>query len=193
MKKILLASAVAAAVLATPAFAQDGTLGATSSADVEISTTIPKMVRISGLSDITLTATAADLANANGAYNRGQTFCVYSNDTLAGLYRLSVNGLAGAELNTGEAKYALTGPENQKLSFSLWTSDMAAKPYDRGTATPGVAKDFKTTSNGQARTTTLDCNGNENASMNVRFSNSRLLSAVAGVYSGTLTFVVSAI
>lgn len=194
MKKILCASALAAAVIASPAFAQDGNLSSTSSsAEVDISTTIPKLVRISGLQDITLTASATDLANAGGAYNRGQTFCVYSNDTTAGLYKLTVNGQAGAELNTGEAKYSLSGPEGQTLSFALWTSDIASNVYVRGTATPGVAKSFKTTSGGQARTTTLNCNGTENASMNVRFTNARLLAAVAGTYTGTLTFVVEAL
>jgi hypothetical protein len=194
MKKILCASALAIAVAAAPAFAQDGSLSSTSSsAEVDISTTIPKLVRISGLQDITLTASATDLANTSGAYNRGQTFCVYSNDTMAGLYKLSVNGQAGAELNTGEAKYSLSGPEGQTLSFALWTSDVAANAYAGGTATPGVAKSFKTTSGGQARTTTLNCNGTENASMNVRFTNARILAAVAGTYTGTLTFVVEAL
>jgi hypothetical protein len=102
-----------------------------------------------------------------------------------------VNGQAGAELGSGEAKYSLTGPEQDKLSFALWVSDKAADVYAGGTATPGTAKTFKTTSGGQQRTTTLDCNGTENASMNVRFTNARLLAALAGQYTGTLTFVVS--
>jgi len=194
VKKILNAAVLAAAFIASPALAQDGALSSTSSsAEVDITTNIPKLVRISGLEDITLNASAADLANAGGAYNRGQTFCVYSNDTMAGLYKLSVNGQAGAELNTGEAKYSLSGPEGQTLSFSLWTSDIANNAYAGGTATPGVAKSFKTTSGGQTRTTTLNCNGTENASMNVRFTNARILAAVAGSYTGTLTFVVSAL
>lgn len=194
MKKILGAAALATAVIASPAFAADGILSSTSSsADVDITTTIPKLVRISGLEDITLTANATDLANTGGAYNRGQTFCVYSNDTTAGLYKLTVNGQAGAELNTGEAKYSLTGPEGQTLSFALWTSDIASSVYAGGTRTPGVAKAGKTTAGGQPRTTTLNCGGTDNASMNVRFTNARILAAVAGTYTGTLTFVVEAL
>lgn len=193
MKKIVIA-ALAATAFAAPAAAQNnGTLGATSQANVAVTTTVPQLVRISGLEDITINATATDLSNTSGAYNRSQTFCVYSNNTLDGLYKLSVNGQAGAELNTGEAKYSLSGPEGQTLSFSLWTSDVAANPYSGGTAAPGVAKSFKTTSGGQARTTTLNCNGQENASLNVRFTNARILAAVAGSYTGNLTFVVSAI
>ena len=193
MKKVLFASAIAAAVIASPALAQDGTLGSSSSAEVDITTTIPKLVRISGLQDITLNATATDLANTSGAYNRGQTFCVYSNDTTNGLYKLTVNGQAGAELNTGEAKYSLSGPEGQTLSFALWTSDIANDVYAGGTRRPGQAQNGRTTAGGQQRTTTLNCNGTENASMNVRFTNARILAAVAGTYTGTLTFVVEAL
>jgi len=194
MKKFLIA-ALAAAAFATPAMAEtQGTLSSTSSqGTVVVTTNVPKLVRISGLEDITINATAADLSNVNGAYNRSQTFCVYSNNTLNGLYNLKVDGQAGAELNTGEAKYSLNGPEDQTLSFALWTSDQASNVYGRGTAAPGVAKSFQTTAGNQQRTTTLDCNGRDNASMNVRFTNARILAAVAGSYSGTLTFVVSSI
>lgn len=191
MKKILAASAIAAAFIASPALAQDGTLGATSSAEVDITTNIPKLVRISGLEDITINATAADLATAGGVYNRSQSFCVYSNDTLAGNYKLAVLGQAGDELNTGEAKYSLNGPDSQTLSFALWTRDVATSPTNGGTNAPGVYKSFKTTSGGQTRTTTLNCGGVENASMNVRFTNARMLAAIAGNYTGTLTFLVS--
>jgi hypothetical protein len=194
MKKLFVSAALAATVLVTPAFAQDGVLSQTSSqADVDVTAVIPRMVRISGLEDLTLNVTAASLSDASGAQNLGQKFCVYSNDTLQGLYKLAVNGQAGDQLNTGEAKYSLSGPENQTLSFALWTSDQANNVYIGGTRSPGVAKNGSTTANGQPRTTTTNCNGNDNASMNVRFTNARLLAAVAGSYTGTLTFVVSPI
>lgn len=192
MKKILTLAALAATVAVSPAFAQDGALSQTSSqADVDVTANIPRMVRISGLEDLTLNVTAAALSNAGGAQNLGQKFCVYSNDTLQGLYKLAVLGQAGAELNTGEAKYSLNGPEQQTLSFALWTSDNANDVYGGGTRAPGVAKNGKTTAGNQPRTTTTNCNGNDNAAMNVRFTNARLLAAVAGTYTGTLTFVVS--
>jgi hypothetical protein len=91
----------------------------------------------------------------------------------------------------GELPISLNGPEQQTLSFALWTSDDANNVYGGGTRSPGVAKNGKTTAGNQPRTTTTNCNGNDNAAMNVRFTNARLLAAVAGTYTGTLTFVVS--
>lgn len=195
MKNVLGFAVAAVALSASPAFAQsagDGTLSETASvASLNVTTNIPKMVRISGLEDINVDISAASVASGTGAQNFGQRFCVYSNDTLDGLYKLTVDGLAGAGLNTGEEKYSIEGPDNQTLSFALWTSDHASNVYVRGTNTPGVAREFRTTAGGQTRPTTLNCNGNDNASMNVRFSNARILAAIAGSYTGTLTFTVA--
>lgn len=195
MKNALGFATAMVALSASPAFAQsagDGALSETASvATVNVTTIIPKMVRISGLEDINLNVTAASVATGSGAQNVGQRFCVYSNDTSNGLYKLTVDGQAGAELNSGEAKYAIAGPEGTTLSFALWTSDQASNVYVRGTNTPGVAREFRTTAGGQTRPTTLNCNGNDNASMNVRFSNARILAALAGSYTGTLTFTVA--
>lgn len=195
MKKVFGFAAAMAALSASPALAQssgDGALSETSSvASFKVTTTIPKMVRISGLEDIQLDITAAAVANSNGAQNFGQRFCVYSNDTSAGLYKLTVDGQSGTELNTGEAKFSLTGPDSTRLSFALWASDRAGDAYAKGTAAPGVAKNMQTDAGGQTRPTTLNCNGTENASMNVRFTNARILAALAGSYTGTLTFTVA--
>lgn len=195
MKKVFGFAAAMVALSASPAFAQsagDGALSETSSvARFNVTTNIPQMVRISGLEDITLNVTAASVASATGAQNVGQRFCVYSNSTSAGLYKLTVDGQSGSELNTGEAKFSLTGPDSTQLSFALWASDRASDAYAKGTATPGVAKNMQTTAGGQTRPTTLNCNGTENASMNVRFTNARILAALAGSYTGTLTFTVA--
>lgn len=195
MKNALGFAAAMVALSASSAFAQsagNGALSETASvATVNVTTIIPKMVRISGLEDINLNVTAASVATGSGAQDVGQRFCVYSNDTSNGLYKLTVDGQAGAELNSGEAKYAITGPEGTTLSFALWTSDQASNVYVRGTNAPGVAREFRTTAGGQTRPTTLNCNGNDNASMNVRFSNARILAALAGSYTGTLTFTVA--
>lgn len=195
MKKILVVAAAMAAMSSTSAIAQsagDGQLSSTAStAQFDITTVIPKMVRISGLEDISLNVTAAAVSNPSGAQNVGQRFCVYSNDSVDGLYKLTVDGQAGAELNTGEAKFSLAGPNNTTLSFALWASDRANDVYYKGTAAPGVAKNMQTTAGGQTRPTTLNCNGTENASMNVRFTNARILAALAGSYTGTMTFTVA--
>jgi hypothetical protein len=195
MNKIALFAALAVATAATPAFAQatDGKLSEDSSiGKLSVTTVIPKMVRISGLEDMAFNVTADSVANEGGAISKTQKFCVYSNDTVDGLYKLSVEGLAGDELNTGEAKFALTGDTGNTLSIAVFTSDNAAHAFN-GTAAPGVARSFKTTSGGQTRPTNLSCNGVENAAMAVKITNKRILAAIAGSYTGTLTLTVSPI
>lgn len=198
MKKLALAAALAAsALVSAPAFAA-ATDGALSSADsvgsMTVTTTIPKLVKISGLSDISFSPTASQLSDSSGTQNASERFCVYSNDTVNGLYKLRVDGLAGSELNSGELKFGLAGPNSSVLDLGVWVSDQAAAPYARGTATPGQERaNFATTSGGQARPTSLTCNGSTNASLAFKLKNSGILAAVAGTYTGTLTITVSAI
>ena len=195
MKKIALAVAAASIAFASAPVvaATDGALSITNSTGtMTVTTNIPKLVKISGLSDITFNPTAADLSNADGAQGTSKRFCVYSNDTAAGLYKIKVDGLAGSELNSGELKFGLNGPGGV-LDYGVWVSDEANKPYDRGTATPGQERNFKTTSGGQTRPTTLNCGGGTNASLAFKLKNSGILAVTAGAYTGTLTLTVSAL
>lgn len=195
MKKMMLAAAAAIVIAATPAFAEtNGVVSQSNSVgSIDVTTSIPKMVRITGLSDVNLTLSATDLTNEGGRQNATKRFCVYSNDTTDGLYKLTVDGLSGDELNTGESKFALTGATGNKLSFAVWASDNANNVFGRGTATPGVSRSFQTTAGGQARPTSTTCGGTTNAAINLGISNTRILAALAGTYTGTLTLTVSTI
>lgn len=195
MNKIALLAAAAAIVTATPVFAAtDGALSQTSSTGtMTVTTNIPKLVKISGLSDIVFNPTAADLANASATQNQTEKFCVYSNDTSDGLYKIKIDGTPGSELNTGELKFGLTGPGGV-LDLGVWASDKANDAYYAGTVAPGVEKsNFKTTSGGQTRPTTLNCGGGTNASLAFKLKNSGILAKTAGAYTGTLTLTVSTI
>lgn len=196
MKKIALAVASAAIAFASAPVvaATDGALSTTNSTGtMTVTTNIPKLVKISGLSDITFSPTATDLSNAEGSQNSSRRFCVYSNDTAAGLYKIKVDGAAGSELNTGELKFGLAGPGGV-LDYGVWVSDQANSPYARGTARPGQERgDFQTTSGGQARPTTLNCGGGSNASLAFKLKNSGILAVTAGAYTGILTLTVSAL
>ena len=196
MNKIIALGVLASAFVAVPSMAAtDGQLSEQSSVGtLQIQTVIPKMVRISGLTDIAFNITAASVSNESGRQNKAVSFCVYSNDTVDGLYKMRVDGLAGDQLNTGENKFALSANGNGAtgtLSHAVWVSDNASDVYGRGTATPGVERNFKTTSGGQARPTTLSCNGASNAALNVGIPNKNILAATAGTYAGTLTLTVS--
>ncbi|HEX7858447.1 MAG TPA: hypothetical protein VF503_32590 [Sphingobium sp.] len=193
MKNIAIIAALAASVLAVPAIAADGSLSSSnSSSSMTVTTTIPKLVKISGLSDLSFSPTAADLSNVNGTQNATKQFCVYSNDTADGLYKIKVDGTAGSELNTGELKFGLNGPNSQVLDMGVWASDQANNAYAAGTMAPGVERsNFKTTSGGQARPTTLNCNGGTNASLAFKLKNSGILKVTAGSYTSVLTVTVS--
>lgn len=196
MKKMFAAGVLAASMMAAPAMAAtDGDLSEESSVgSVLVQTSIPKMVRISGLTDIQFQISASDVATGTGRQNKTIKFCVYSNDTLDGLYQMRVDGTPGNELNTGENKFALTANGNGAegtLSHAVWVSDNANNVYGGGTATPGGSKNFKTTAGGQERPTTLNCNGTSNAALNVGIPNKNILAATSGDYAGTLTLTVS--
>lgn len=194
MKNVALALALASAALSAPAVAAtEGTLSSTNSTGtMTVTTNIPKLVKISGLSDITFNPTAADLATGSGLQNASSRFCVYSNDTADGLYKIKVDGLAGSELNSGELKFGLTGPGGV-LDLGVWVSDQANNPYTRNAFPGREYANLKTTAGGQTRPTTLNCGGNNNASMAFRLKNSGILAMTAGSYTGTLTLTVSAL
>jgi hypothetical protein len=175
MKKIILSAAIAAsALISAPALAAatDGQLASVDTGSIgsmTVTTNIPKLVKISGLSDLSFNPTAAQLSDGTGLQNASQRFCVYSNDTVNGLYKVRVDGLAGSELNTGELKFGLTGPGGSILDLGVWVSDQANNAMIRGTARPGQEKqNFATTSGGQSRPTNLTCNGQNNASLAFR-------------------------
>ncbi len=191
--KILVLAATCAALAASPAFAQvtDGDLSQTASASTfNVTTVIPKMVRISGLEDITLNITAAQVSNSAGAQTPSQRFCVYSNDTADGLYKISVGGVTSAVASTTEEKFAIAGPGGS-LPFGVWVSDQASNPWGGSNAVPGSFYNKKTTAGGQSRPTTLNCNGVENASLALKINNSRILAALQGSYTGQLTITVA--
>jgi hypothetical protein len=193
MKKIAFLAA-AAAMLTSPAMAANS-IGAlstsTSASDFNVTTTIPKMVQISGLTDLTWNPTASDLSNAGGTHDMAERFCVYSNDTAQGLYNIQIDGLQSdsADFNTGEAKFAVAN-NGTKMGIGVWVSD-STNVYAGSNARPGAVFAKRTTAGGVARPTTTDCGGVNNASLFVRMWNSRILAATSGTYTGNLKVTVS--
>jgi spore coat protein U-like protein len=193
MKKIVFLAA-AAALATSPAIAANsvGSLsGSSSMSDFNVTTTIPKMVQISGLTDLSWNPSVGDLTNVNGAHDMPEAFCVYSNDTVDGLYKVQIDGDKSdpADYNTGEAKFAVSNGTS-KLGIGVWVAD-SLNYYAGSNAIPGTAYAKKTTAGGVARPTTTNCGGVNNASLYVRMWNKRILAATAGTYTGTLKVTVS--
>jgi hypothetical protein len=193
MKKIAFVAA-AAALVTSPAMAvsANGALStATSSSDFNVTTIIPKMVQISGLTDLTWNPTASDLSNAAGSHDMAEQFCVYSNDTAQGNYKIQIDGQQSdaADFNSGEAKFAINNGDT-KMGIGVWVSD-STNIYAGSNARPGVAFAKHTTAGGVARPTTTNCGGVNNASLFVRMWNNKILAATAGTYTGNLKVTVS--
>jgi hypothetical protein len=188
MKKLLIAAAAIA--FATPALAAtDGNLSTSSSTgSLDVTVNIPKMVRVSGLQDMTFNITPAMLTEPYfSREDQTDTFCVYSNDGADGAYSMTVTSS-----HSGDAHHhwGLTGAGGT-LPFAIWTSDTTNqfKTYNFGQTVSYLAN-----GDGQGRRTTLNCSDHGNdASIKVGFDDADLLAAQAGAYTGTVTVTVSTI
>jgi hypothetical protein len=187
MTKLLRALVAVSALAAAPAMAAtDGNLDQSSSVGtVNLTTTIPPLVRVSGLTDMTINVTAAALNNKFFSRQDTETqFCVYSNVGADGGYTMKVDGAAGKT-----RAYTLTGAGGN-LDFSVWMSDDVKNSFKNFTW-PGATQNYKTTSSGK-RPTDLNCSNGKDALLHVGVDNSTILAAVAGTYTGTLTVTVAA-
>jgi hypothetical protein len=190
MKKIALVAILAATAVSAPALAAtDGTLSTTSSTGtLDVNVNIPKMVRVSGLNDLTINVTPTLLTEPFfSREDATDKFCVYSNDGASGAYSMKITG-AGA--GVGGAPFSLNGAGGA-LPYYMWSSDTTNefKDYLFGQTTT-----YASGADGAGRRTTLNCSvqGN-NASVKVGVNDADLIAAQAGTYSDTVTVTVSVI
>ncbi|MDB5714168.1 MAG: hypothetical protein JWO15_1565 [Sphingomonadales bacterium] len=199
MKKIIMLAAVAAFTLASPAMAaKDGKLSKNNSVGkLDITAVIPPMVRVSGLDDLRINVTPADLLNPYFNRQDAETkFCVYSNINAEGEYNITVDGDAAGP-NSNGSPFALSGAGG-KLNYAVWVSDDVNNGFrsaGSGWTYPGYTHTgYKTTAGGLARPASISCSDvGENAALHIGIDNSQILAAQAGKYKGTLTVTVSTI
>jgi hypothetical protein len=190
MKKIAFAAATAVLAMSAPAFAAtDGALSTTSSTgDLQLNVNIPKMVRVSGLNDLTIDVTPAMLTEPYfSREDATDKFCVYSNDGADGAYSMTVSGTAGPG---GDTPFALNGPA--PLPYAIWTSDNTNQ--FKSFRFNGSTTNYLSNGDGNGRRTTLDCSvQGDNASIKFGVKDSNLIAAQAGTYTDTVTVTVSVI
>lgn len=125
-------------------------------------------VRISGLSDFTFGQYAG-----TGSPSFSIDVCVYSNPS--GVYGVTVTGDGPG--------FAITHTtNNDTISYGAYWSD--------GGAYVSLTSGSVLHNQGNANTSVDDCGGSTNASLELRFSESALLSGSAGSYSGSMTILV---
>lgn len=193
MKKFAFAAATAVLAISSPAFAAtDGALSTTSSTGtVQLNVNIPKMVRVSGLNDLTIDVTPDALTEPyHSREDATDKFCVYSNDGANGAYSMAVSATAGPE---GSSPFALTGAGSTKLPYAIWTSDNVGNEF-KDFRFNGLTTSYASNADNAGRRTTLDCSvqGN-NASIKFGVNDSDLVAAQAGTYTDTVTVTVSTI
>ena len=190
MKKLLIA-ALAVAASAPAIAATDGELSTTTSTGtVTFNVNIPKMVRISGLNDMTIDITPAMLTEPyHSREDSNDTFCVYSNDGVDGAYTMSVSANPNSTGSGGA--FALTGPE--ALPYALWTSDNTSNKFKHYRFN-GQTTTYAANADGLGRATTLNCGDRgDNANIHVGVDDSKIIAAQAGSYTDTITVTVATI
>ncbi len=191
-RSLLLITAVSAMAFAGVAHAAtDGSLSSASSVGtLDVNATIPDMVRVSGLDDLTFAVTVADLTDPYTVrMDRTSDFCVYSNVTIDGNYDISVGGAAASA--SGGYPYALSDGTTE-LRHAVWVTDDPSNAFTGTYTWPGNTKNYQTTSGGQTRPSTTDCSViGDNASLKVGIKDADILAVPAGTYTGTLTVTVA--
>jgi len=168
------AAAVTAAgllMLAAPVHsASDGSLGATSVGTSVVTVTIPSMVRITGVANLTIASYSGPSAFAS------DSVCVYSN---TGNYTVT--------MTSGEGSYVLRGvTDNTKtIGYSVeWAASSGASS--------GTSLTYNTASGTLAGSSaSVTCGGGDNATLIVRVTDANVGTAPAQDYTDTLTITVA--
>ena len=184
--KILNATVAVSALVATSILpgealaATQGTLGATSTGSIGISVNKPIMAQISGLVDLSVPSFTAGM----GAQDLSENVCVYS-DTPSGGYKItatSTNGTAGA--------FAMINGANNLAYTVNWNAGGVGALGAQGSV---LTSGTQSGSLSHASTTSATCSNNASptARLDVNITQGSLDAAVEGVYTDTLTLLIT--
>ena len=171
MKQVIKTTAVLLTLTSAAFAASDGSLGSTSTGELDISITLPEVVRISDMDDLSF-----GTYDRSGNETANDNVCIYTNDAQAD-YRITLTG-DGA----GNA-FTVTDGTNTVAYAVKWNDA-------QGTGGPSVSTGVALANQTNANTQDTGCNGGTNANIEVTFHESALLAAPSGNYSGTLTVMV---
>jgi len=152
--------------------ATDGSLGASSTGDTDISLTVPDLVKIGGISDL-----AFGSYTGTGNISQDDDVCVWTNVTTAD-YVVTASG-------SGTASAFTLTDGSETIAYQVFWNDVAGTSGSVELST-GVASATQTGAN----TTALDCSGGVNANFQVTMSQSVLLAVAPNSYAGVLTLTI---
>jgi len=179
----LLIVAVAMLLFSLPAMAaSDGDPGETSTGTSDISVTIPPLVRISGMEDITVASYTGGAAGIDEDFD----LCIYSNMAAAGnSYRVTM---------TSTSPYGGATPNQFRISNATNEQEIAyAVEWNDEADVGGSAVTYNTPLTGQTGwSNDVDCTDtDDNANLRVQMTQTNLLAVLAGEYTSTLTVVIA--
>lgn len=152
--------------------ASDGSLGADSTGTSTVTVTVPTLVKITGLANITF-----GTWSGSGDLNDDEDVCVYTN-LAAGTYYITASGSGAADAFT-------LASGGDTLAYRVYFND------EDGTT--GEAELTATTKSAQqtgAHVTSQTCVGGDTGNYHVQIEASELSTVPAGSYSGTLSLLV---
>jgi hypothetical protein len=152
--------------------AADGSLSSTSTGTTVITITIPALVQISGLSDITLNPATIDTDVAGST-----TACIYSNQsaTPGGYVVTATSGTGGA------GSFLTTDGSNNLAYTATWNDGSGAVSLTSGTTLTGQTG---------ADQTQVDCSGGSNATFAINFAAANMQGVPQGTYTDTVTLLI---
>ena len=182
IKKALLSSSIGLVSLGTLAATNPVAPTATSSTgDLIVNATVNALFRVSELTDITFPAYAG-----SGVWTAPtENFCVYTNGA-GGAYRITLTGSTVSLANT----FAVEQSPGVTINYNVAFTDGVATvdPVTSGTFENNGGTGFQ----GDPASPVCGGAGNTNASVTLSIAEVDAQAAAAGIYSGTLTFLVAA-
>jgi len=141
-----------------------------------ISVTIPALVQISGLSDITLAPT-----NFGSPVTGATTICIYTNViTPLGSYYITATSA-----NASSGLFRVANGANHITYSAFWNSTSSP------TQTVSLSSGVKTAQQLGGDSSSLTCGGTPDANFNISISSSNVAGVLPGTFTDTVTIVVS--
>ena len=174
MRKTAIATAFTALISGSVFAATDGTMGATSTGQVDLDLEVLDSVAISSLDNIDFGQYGG---SDTGDINAGDSYCVY------------VNG--GDDYNitptSSNGKFSLVGTLGDEINYTVKLAGAATG------ASSQSAVSYNTASSTYQGSNAVDCGSTNNASVDVSITESELRKASTDTYSDTLILMVSPI
>jgi len=153
-----------------------GTLGTTTTGTVSISITIPALVQVTGLSDLTIASASSFPVTAN------TTACIYSNVASP----LGSYFVTASSTNASTTNFRVKDSGTNYITYAAYWNNAAA-----ATQTTTLASGTKTAQQTGGSSTSLTCGGSPNANFNINLTAAAVEGVPAATYSDVVTIIIS--